>query len=165
LIIGTGVDHRLDPPSSPMTPPTKQPCQLTRHQVEKLRRELPEPIRTDERGSGRKTHGRWIGMDGTARKIVSGQDRLSRAAEHILSGLGFGSLFIADHAEIKLATYLRQRHEATGEPQHATIVQNNGPCLGPFGCAELLSAMLPDGCSVTVYAPDYRRTFTGGATS
>jgi hypothetical protein len=98
-------------------PPTSQPWKLTRDQVEKLRRELPEPIRTDERGAGRKTHGRWIGMDGTARKIVSGQDRLSRAAEQILTGLGFGSLFIADHAEIELATYLRQRHEATGTPQ------------------------------------------------
>jgi hypothetical protein len=136
---------------------------LTADQVETLRRELPPPIPPAERGTGRKTHGRWVGADGVPRKIVSGDDRLARAADETLRGLGYQPLAVADHAEMKIAAYLRQRHEKTGSPQHAAIVQNNEPCFGELGCGELLPVMLPEGCSLTVYAPHYRRTFTGGA--
>ncbi|HYS41548.1 MAG TPA: DddA-like double-stranded DNA deaminase toxin, partial [Pseudonocardiaceae bacterium] len=39
-----------------------------------------------------------------------------------------------------------------------------GTCRRPAGCGRLLPVMLPDGCSLTVHAPGYRRRFTGGMT-
>jgi hypothetical protein len=137
---------------------------LTRDQVEKLRGELPQSITATERGTGRKTHGRWVGADGVPCEIVSGQDRLSLAADATLRKLGCQGLSVADHAEMKVAVQLRQQYERTGASQHATIVQNNEPCFGRLGCPQVLPVMLPEGCSLTVYAPNYRRTFTGGAT-
>lgn len=71
---------------------------------------------------------------------------------------------VATHAEMKLAALLARRHEDTGRPQHASVVINNTPCFGELSCPELLPQMIPEGCSLTVYAPQYRRTFTGGAT-
>jgi nucleic acid/nucleotide deaminase of polymorphic system toxin len=150
--------------AEPTTTVSRQPWQLTGEQVEKLRRELPPPITAAERGTGRKTHGRWVGGDGVIRTVVSGGGPLARAADVTLRRLGYQPLYAADHAEMKLATYLRQRWERTGTPQHATIVQNNEPCFGEVGCGAILPVMLPPGCSLTVHAPNYRRTFTGGAT-
>jgi hypothetical protein len=72
--------------------------QLTPGQVATLRRQLPEPIKPAERGTGRKTHGRW-----------------------------------------------------------------NDVCSGDLSCEDLLPVMLPAGCSLTVHAPNDRRTFIGGA--
>lgn len=130
-------------------------------QMEKLRRELPPPITDAERGSGRKTHGRWVSADGTVRPVTSGEDSLSKAALAWLSEHGLRPAS-AKHAEMKVAYYLRMVAERSGRPQHATIVVNNRVCIGPFGCATLLPVMLPAGCTLTVYAPSYRRTFTGG---
>jgi hypothetical protein len=133
-------------------------------QVETLRRELPPPIPAAERGTGRKTHGRWVGADGVPHEIVSGEDVLSANAVARFRSLGYRRLWIADHVEIKLAEMMCRQHNATGQPQHATLVANQVPCGGTFGCAEVLPVMLPEGCSLTVYAPQYKRTFTGGAT-
>jgi hypothetical protein len=69
---------------------------------------------------------------------------------------------VASHAEMKVAAIIREQHTRTGQAQHATIVINNLPCEGPFGCDELLPTMLPAGCSLTVHAPSYRRRFIGG---
>jgi hypothetical protein len=142
------------------------PWQLAGEEVENLRRELPPPITAAERGTGRKTHGRWVGEDGISRKIVSGQDAVSSLATDRLRRLGIRRTpSVATHAEMKLAAILARRHEATGRPQHASIVINHKPCFGELGCPTLLPWMLPEGCSLTVYAPHYRRTFTGGATN
>lgn len=84
-------------------------------------------------------------------------------ADTQLRELGYRPLSVARHVEVKVAAELRRRHEQTGTPQHATIVQNNVPCPGAFGCPRVLPVMLPDGCSLTVYGPNYRCTFTGGA--
>jgi len=65
---------------------------------------------------------------------------------------------------MKVGARLRAEYERTGQPQHATIVQNYEPCKFWKGCAALLPVMLPQGCSLTVHAPNYRRTFTGGKT-
>lgn len=139
------------------------PWQLTDEQVDDLRRDLPEPIGPAERGTGRKTHGRWIGADGTTREIVSGMDAASKVVDDVLRSLGYARLWIAGHVEMKLAGRLCQQFEATGQQQHATIVQNNVPCPLDFGCASLLPRILPPGCSITVHAPNYRQTFNGGA--
>jgi hypothetical protein len=90
---------------------------------------------------------------------------MASAAEQRLRSLGFRRrLSVATHVEMKLAAYLALRCDSTRTPQHATVVLNHTPCFGDLGCAELLPVMLPEGCSLTVHAPHYRRTFTGGAT-
>lgn len=142
--------------------PDHEPWKPVRNEVDKLRRELPAPITPAQRGTGRKTHGRWIGTDGAMRPIVSGHDDLAVATDAIFCSFGLPGLAVADHAEMKVAARLRMEHARTGVPQHATIVLHNIPCAGRRGCVRLLPVMLPEGCSLTVHAPNYRRTFTGG---
>jgi hypothetical protein len=143
-------------------PPTERPRQLGTSQVDRLRRELPPPITTAERGTGRKTHGRWFGADGVVRSVVSGEDEWSAYGDDVFGRLGEPLLMIASHVEIKVGARLRAEYERTGRSQHATIVQNYEPCMGRKSCADLLPMMLPEGCSLTVHAPNYRRIFTGG---
>jgi hypothetical protein len=153
------------PPSADRPAREAEPWRLTRAQVERLREQLPPPITADGRGTGRKTHGRWVDADGVPREITSGQDDSARDATARLRLLGYRRLWIADHAEIKLAARMRAQRDATGQRQHATLVINQVPCGGAFGCAEVLPVLLPAGCSLTVHAPNYRRTFTGGRSS
>jgi hypothetical protein len=98
-------------------------------------------------------------------EIASGEDEFSAKAVKYLIDLGLKKRpWVVSHAEIKLAARLRERHLQTGHPQHATLVLNNQPCPGILGCTALLPVMLPAGCTLTVHGPNYRRTFTGGAT-
>jgi hypothetical protein len=144
--------------------PDHEPWKPVRNEVDELRRELPPPITAAERGTGRKTHGRWIGADGAVHPIVSGHDELSRMTIKRLRALGYRRrLTVETHAEMKVAACMAQQYDTDHAPQHATLVLNQTPCPGEFGCAELLPVMLPDGCSLTVHAPNYRRTFSGGA--
>jgi hypothetical protein len=129
-------------------------------EVERLRQELPPPI--TERGSGRPTHGRWVGADGVVQPIVSGVDDWSRYGDAVFERMDVGPYQITSHTEMKVAAKLRAEFERVGQPQHAAVVLNNVPCRRPAGCGNLLPVMLPDGCSLTVHAPDYRRRFTGG---
>jgi hypothetical protein len=147
---------------SPGGQPARKPWQLTEQEVARLHGALPAPITTAERGTGRKTHGRWVGADGQVRSINSGKDGISRGALAWLLTQVHRPVSSSTHAEMKLAYYLRQMHERSGQPQHATIVVNNLVCKGPHSCATLLPVMLPAGCTLTVHAPNYRRTFTGG---
>jgi hypothetical protein len=144
--------------------PDHEPWKPVHNEIDKLRRELPPPITAAERGTGRKTHGRWIGADGAVRPIVSGHDELSRMTIKRLRALGYRRrLTVETHAEMKVAACMAQQYDTDHAPQRATLVLNQTPCPGEFGCAELLPVMLPDGCSLTVHAPNYRRTFSGGA--
>jgi nucleic acid/nucleotide deaminase of polymorphic system toxin len=143
--------------------PDHEPWKPVHNEVDKLRRELPPPITAAERGTGRKTHGRWIGPDGGSNVVVSGKDAEARLTGVLLKSLGFPRLAVADHVEMKVAAHLRQIWARTGKAQHATVVVNNRVCAGLMSCADLLPVMLPAGCSLTVHAPNYRRTFTGGA--
>jgi hypothetical protein len=93
---------------------------------------------------------------------VSGDDDWAMYVERVFKRLGKRVLTVSSHAEMKVAGQLRADCERTGEPQHATVVLNNEPCSQPRGCARMLPVMLPEGCSFTVHAPNYRRTFTGG---
>ena len=63
-------------------------------------------------------------------------------------------LVLIDHQPFQLANV--NSHEPT-------LVINNVPCGGRFSCGNLLPVMLPEGCTVTVHAPNYRRRLTGGA--
>jgi hypothetical protein len=130
--------------------------------VERLRSELPPPITPAERGTGRKTHGRWVDANGVTRSVVSGRDEWSYYVDSVFRRWDDSFYTIAKHVEMKVAGRLRAEFERTGRPQHATIVQNQEPCRRDRGCAEMLPVMLPEGCSLTVHAPNYRRTFTGG---
>jgi hypothetical protein len=142
-------------------PPNEQ---LDTNQVDRLRRELPPPITAAERGTGRRTHGRWVGGDGVVRSVVSGKDEWSKYVDVVFDRMGESRLAVAHHAEMKVAARLRDRFDRTGEPQQATVVLNHEPCKSWKGCAALLPVLLPEGCSLTVHAPNYRRTFTGGMT-
>jgi hypothetical protein len=126
--------------------------------IEALRDELPETV---VRGSGQKTHGRWVGPDGVAHEIVSGRDEDSAAALQVLRtrGLPLRSEPAAiSHVEQKLAALM-----VRSRVRHATLVINNRPCRGPAGCDTFVPVILPNGYSLTIYAPGYRKTFTGGA--
>jgi hypothetical protein len=59
--------------ASPASPPSGRatPTAPSSVRIDALRAQLPSPVVP---GSGQKTHGRWIGPDGTDRPIVSGRD-------------------------------------------------------------------------------------------
>ncbi|MGW6932880.1 DddA-like double-stranded DNA deaminase toxin [Lentzea sp. NPDC054927] len=46
--------------------------------------------------------------------------------------------------------------------RHASVVINYVPCRMKWGCDNLLPVLLPEGFTLTVYGPNYRKTFTGG---
>jgi hypothetical protein len=149
----------VGPAPSTESPSDRQP---DTNQIDRLRRELPPPITATERGTGRKTHGRWFGTDGVVRSVVSGFDEWSTHADRMFRRWAKVPFIVASHAEMKVAAQMRAEFERTGRPQRATVVLNSEPCPRKNGCAALLPVMLPEGCSLTVHAPNYRRTFTGG---
>jgi hypothetical protein len=138
------------------TPP---PPVVSPERIESLRAQLPPPVVPN---SGQKTHGRWVGSDGVAHEIVSGRDENSVAAWDILRSRGMATRtepMSITHVEQKLAA-----HMVRTATQHATIVINNRPCRGRSSCDTFVPVILPPGYSLTVHAPNYRKTFTGGAT-
>lgn len=101
--------------------------------------------------------------NGTEHAIVSGRDDDSAAVGDLLKARGFAARtepLAVSHAEQKLAA-----HMVRDKITHATLVINNRPCRGPLSCDTLLPILLPAGYSLTVHAPNYRKTFTGGAGS
>lgn len=136
-----------------------------RDNVERLRRNLPPPVQPR---SGQKTHGCWFAdadaPDAPARELTSGHDEWWEATGQHLLDLGApGTPVTAAHVEIKLAV-----HMARNGIQHTTVVLNNTPCKGRFGCDTLVPVVLPEGSSLTVHGvtPDGRtmmKTYTGGA--
>jgi hypothetical protein len=142
-------------------PPSSGPATLaapSSARIDALRAQLPPRVVP---GSGQKTHGRWIGPDGTDRPIVSGRDADSAAAWELLKERGLSARtepVAVSHAEQKLAARMVRDKIA-----HATLVINNRPCRGPSSCDTLLPVMLPAGYSLTVHGPNYRKTFSGGA--
>lgn len=154
-------------PTAPL-PPQRTPEASQRgasERVERLRRDLPPPVQPR---TGQKTHGRWFtdtDAPGTsAGELTSGHDDWSEVAERHLLDLGVpGTPVTAAHVEIKIAVHL-----ARSGVRHATLVLNNTPCKGRFGCDTLVPVVLPEGSSLTVHgvAPDGRtvmKTYTGGA--
>ncbi|WP_433259875.1 DddA-like double-stranded DNA deaminase toxin [Actinosynnema sp. CS-041913] len=144
--------RQADPDHAPVIPPDR---------IEQLRRELPPPVVA---GSGQKTRGYWIGADGTVQPVVSGRDDDADEADTRLRDMGMPrkSAKTGD-AEIKLAT--RMVREGV---RHATVLINNEPCVGPFGCDTLVPILLPEGSSLTVYGvteqgEPIRKRYTGGA--
>lgn len=121
---------------------------------------LPPPV---VKGTGSKTHGRWLDEDGTAHAISSGQDAAADDTRRLLETRGMPAASAAavattSHVELKLAA-----EQVRDGRCHVDVVVNNEPCQGVFGCERLLPILLPAGYSLTVHSPNYRRTFTGGA--
>lgn len=144
--------QQTDPDGPPVIPPER---------IEQLRRELPPPV---ARGTGQKTHGRWIGPDGTVEQMVSGRDDDWRLAEERLKQLGmpFRSTKTSD-VEMKVAARMAERGI-----KHAVVVINWTPCKGPFGCDTLVPVLLPEGATLTVHGvaangTRFRKRYTGGA--
>lgn len=114
-----------------------------------------------ERGAPRpKTHGRWIGPDGQVHPIVSGEDQDYAESVQAFKELGAPGLPVrASDVEMKLAAHMRN-HGVTS----VTLVINNVPCPGQFGCDGLLPVLLPLGFRLTVHgANNYTKTYQGGA--
>ncbi|SED85780.1 SCP1.201-like deaminase [Amycolatopsis lurida] len=127
--------------------------------MEELRSELPPPVPKPNPES-KKTHGRWVDAQGTVQPIVSGEDEHSEAAAEMFKQAGVPpskKLAITAHAEVKVVVQMVQANQA-----HSEVVVNNRPCPGPLGCDALLPVILPDGSSLTVHGPNYRKTYTGG---
>ncbi|MFT7834918.1 SCP1.201-like deaminase [Saccharothrix sp. BKS2] len=143
---------------------TADPPVIPPERIERLRRELPPDVPPpDQRPPGTprpKTHGRWIGPDGQARLVVSGEDEMYRESETVLADLGFRrKLTRASDVEMKLAAYMRNHGVRS-----ATLLINNLPCRGPLGCDELVPVLLPEGCTMTVHgANGFTKTYRGGA--
>ena len=69
-----------------------------------------------------------------------------------------GLPFAAWHVETKLAVHMRNNGI-----QHATVVIDNKPCPGDFGCKVLVGAILPADSTLTIHGPDgYQQTIAGG---
>lgn len=126
--------------------------------VEALRGRLPPPVR---QGTGQRTHGRWFANDGDdVAEIVSGQDAASARAWELLQATDFpepGAPVTVTHVETKVAVTMREKGIA-----HATVVLNNRPCRDRYGCDTVVPVLLPEGSTLTVHAPNYRKTYTGG---
>ncbi|MET7993479.1 DddA-like double-stranded DNA deaminase toxin [Amycolatopsis sp. NPDC005232] len=146
-------------PATAAEPPAAVPDgqRLTREQAESLQAELPPPVITM---TGQKTHGRWVDEHGQAHEIVSGNDADAAEAARLLREKGIpqrGDVTTTADVEQKIAARMVREGR-----KHVDIVQNNRPCRGVFGCDTLLPEILPEGYTLTVHAPNYRKTFTGG---
>ncbi|WP_156758455.1 DddA-like double-stranded DNA deaminase toxin [Actinokineospora pegani] len=126
--------------------------------VEAARNRLPRPV---TRGRGQKTRGEWFTPEGDSATIASGTDARSVRVDAVLreKNCPLYPLTVVADAELKLAVHMRDN-----EIKRATLVLNNFPCPGPYGCDELISVVLPPGYVLTVYGPDgFKKRYLGGA--
>lgn len=92
--------------------------------------------------------------------IVSGEDEMYSESVTAFADLGLRRMPVrASDVEMKLAAYMRNHGIRS-----ATLVINNTPCPGPFGCDALVPVLLPEGCTLTVHgANNFTKTYRGGA--
>jgi hypothetical protein len=92
--------------------------------------------------------------------IVSGQAQESAEAWALLKKTDFPELgppVTLTHVETKVAVTMRR-----DGVQHADLVLNNRPCRDRYGCDTVVPVLLPEGSTLTVHAPGFRKTYTGG---
>lgn len=148
------------PPLRGSAAPTGPAPVTTAEVIERLRTELPPTVATS---TGQKTHGRWFGPDGQVHAEASGRDDKYAAALEFFTREFKARRLPArlSDVEMKLAVHMR-RHDI----RSATLVINHFPCVGRYGCDELVPVILPEGYSLTVYGPEgFVRTYQGGKTS
>lgn len=133
---------------------------FTRDEADAIRATLPPQV-PKPNPEGKKTHGKWFDGSGAAAHIVSGHDEEAAEAWRRLQAAGLPPArepASTTHVEMKAAVRAI-RAGAT----HTEVVLNNIP-RGPrtFSCDALLPIILPEGYSLTVHGPNYRKTYTGG---
>ncbi|MDQ3576475.1 MAG: hypothetical protein M3443_02505 [Actinomycetota bacterium] len=114
--------------------------------------EVPKPNPT-----GKKTYGKVVG---SAEVITSGVDAESAEVWQRLIDGGLvprKKPMAIHHVEMKVA--LRMIKSSSTEVE---LILNNQPCRGFLSCDKLLSVLLPDGYTLTVYGPNYKGVFKGG---
>ncbi|MDQ3403910.1 MAG: hypothetical protein M3548_11010 [Actinomycetota bacterium] len=158
--------------SAPATPAPARPApsparpaagdtEVTPERVAELRRELPpdvQPPSRRPRGAPKpKTHGRWIGPDGTKHAEVSGDDNKARAAVDWFKSQGIDVPQRISDVEMKLAVHMR-----LGNIKEATLVINHVPCPGIFSCDSMVPRILPPGYTMTVHGTNgFSKTYRG----
>ncbi|GAB3833978.1 DddA-like double-stranded DNA deaminase toxin [Kribbella italica] len=120
-------------------------------------REVLERLPLRKRGD--KTSGIWIDASGNEHDLLSGVDEYTSDVDRLMEDLQIriapGADTLGSHVEVKFA--MRMRREGLTDE---TIVINNRPCPGPYGCHRNLWKFLPDGARLTVYGPDnFKRTY------
>ncbi|WP_168200990.1 DddA-like double-stranded DNA deaminase toxin [Allokutzneria sp. NRRL B-24872] len=127
--------------------------------IDQLRAELPPPVVPR---SGQKTHGRWIGPDGTAHAEISGRDAKYERAIQFFKDMRVSRIpSKASDVEMKLAVHMR-----VNGIRSVVLLVNHVPCPGPLGCDALIGVILPKGYTLTVYgANGFFREYQGGKTS
>lgn len=134
---------------------------LAPDEVAELQGKLPPSV-PKPNPEGRKTHGVWVDEQGRRHFVLSGRDDVSAEVWRQLQAAGMSPArppATIDHVEAKVAAEM-----VNGNIQHVDVVLNNRPCPGVLGCDALLPVLLPEGSSMTVHGPRYRKTFTGGKT-
>ncbi|WP_051386039.1 DddA-like double-stranded DNA deaminase toxin [Actinokineospora inagensis] len=158
------IEHHLTAYLGPTAPEISLPrstASLDADQVAALRRDMPpDLVRWRQRppGSPRpKTHGRWVGSDGMIHSEVSGRDE---KYEHAVKWYQARSTQIptrTSDVEITLAVHMR-----LSEIRSVTLVINNMPCPGEYGCDGQIPKILPKGYSMTVHgARGFLKTYRG----
>jgi hypothetical protein len=144
--------------SSPESPSSNARGPGSPEHLRQLREQLPA---SRQRKTGQKTHGRWFAPGHPDTQIVSGEGPDDSAVAECLKSLKMprpGLPFAAWHVETKLAVHMRDN-----DIRHATVVIDNKPCPGDFGCEVLVGAILPAGSALTIYGPDgFKKTISGG---
>lgn len=111
------------------------------------------PIREDTLGRRDKTRGIWVDRDGIEQDLVSGETDLFEQVKQFLKdrniGPERGELMTPTHVETKFAMFMRLRGLT-----HETIMVNQVPCKGKWGCEELMGRILPAGSTLTVFGPN-----------
>ncbi|MDQ3403248.1 MAG: hypothetical protein M3548_07620 [Actinomycetota bacterium] len=98
--------------------------------------------------------------DGKIHAIASGRDEDAVEVWRLLTAAGMRSTtepMITNHVEMKVAARMVRQGA-----HHTEVAINNLPCTGRFSCDTWLPVILPEGYSLTVHGPNYRKTFTGG---
>ncbi|MFC9687797.1 DddA-like double-stranded DNA deaminase toxin [Kribbella sp. NPDC056951] len=126
------------------------------------------PIREESVISRPKTRGLWKDADGNEHQLASGQrssdgqgdDPYYQQVKDFMREHRIGRQdadpMVASHVEAKFALFMRERGL-----MHETIVVNNSPCPGRFGCDQLLKLFLPPGGTLTIFGPDgFKKTYT-----
>lgn len=142
---------------SPPNGSAKRLSSNDRDSVEPAAREILE--RLPLRKAGDKTRGIWIDSSGHENDLISGVDEYSADVDRFIEDrqirIAPGADTLGSHVEIKFA--LRMRRQGLIDE---TIIINNRPCPGPYGCHRNLWKFLPEGARLTVYGPDnFKRTY------
>ncbi|MCP3802344.1 hypothetical protein NLX83_24030 [Allokutzneria sp. A3M-2-11 16] len=148
--LGGRINPAVVPPTSVPTPAALPPG------VAAAFEDLSPLVRRQRGQTQMPTRGRILDAEGTIiGALRSGTDETTSTADRLIADAGFRRLNIAVHVELKTLVWMRANRR-----QHTTIVIDNEPCPGPYGCDKVMPKLLRPGESLTIYGPEgYRKTF------